>query len=119
MKITEIDYIISPYKNGEVIVTGIRNAATRGEIEKEFGEWAMQRYRQGVYYYGMSLSKGYIVYVRKGRYDRRSQLLGKLKVNQSYSRERFSEIISYMKEAAERLIRIRKHPKPKTKTIRI
>ena len=113
MKRTEIDYHVV---DGEYVhVTGIRNVATYDDIENEFGLAVKQAYKEGFPKYRKSVysderatvftgMSAYVI-IRKGFI---------------YDKKEFGVIISAMRAAGERLLKIRKEIKTsEQKTIKI
>ena len=113
MKRTEIDYHVV---DGEYVhVTGIRNVATYDDIENEFGLAVKQAYKEGFPKY------------RKAAYnDERVTVFHEvskylvIKKGLVYDKKEFGVIISAMRAAGERLLKIRKEIKTsEQKTIKI
>lgn len=97
MKRTEIKYVNA--ENGQVEITGVKNVASKEDIEEEFGPEVRRLYfKREPNYFRVS---GRVFKVDRGRY-KLSYYPG-----QKITKEGFGQLIKTMKAAGDRLQRIR------------
>lgn len=114
MNISQIRYHKTRF--GKIQIEEFQGVATLSEIRKDFGLQVEARYCEGKRYYQL----GICIMMREGIQGGR--VLYKWRPGDLLSREEFAAGISHMKEAAKRLIEIRKEVKkfrPVTKIISI